>query len=135
MNRFGKIINIEFKEKKYQSKSNSPEKDFRAQEERRVLFIGRVLQGTTKKELIKKFRPFCRIVSMQYQEHTDNFAYVTFTSSADAYQAVVHGKDPSLYSILCYDRRQGLLKRISGLKRRGGPSLSEGYYKGRQRKS
>ncbi|KAG8300611.1 nuclear receptor transcription coactivator activity protein [Homalodisca vitripennis] len=86
--------------------SSSPEKEFRAQEERRVLFVGRILKGTTKEELTKKFLPFGRIVSMQYQEHTENFAYVTFASSADAYQAVVHGKDESLYSILRYDRRK-----------------------------
>ncbi|XP_046671116.1 guanine nucleotide-binding protein-like 3 homolog [Homalodisca vitripennis] len=89
----------------YLDKSSSPEKEFRAQEERRVLFVGRIVKGTTKQELTKTFLPFGRIVSIEFQEHTENFAYVTFASSADAYQAVVHGKDAPIYSILRYDRR------------------------------
>ncbi|XP_046684737.1 peroxisome proliferator-activated receptor gamma coactivator 1-alpha-like [Homalodisca vitripennis] len=88
------------------SGSHSPQRSFLAQEERRVLFIGRILKEMTMDDLKTRFQRFGTIISIDFNEKTDNFAYITYASSADAYQAVVYGKDQTLFKILRYDRRK-----------------------------
>ncbi|KAG8270363.1 nuclear receptor transcription coactivator activity protein [Homalodisca vitripennis] len=81
---------------------------FLVQEERRVLFIGKILSETTVDDLKTTFQRLGKIINIQFQEYTDNSLYVTYASSADTYQAVVHGKDDTLFLILRYDRRKAL---------------------------
>ncbi|XP_069187951.1 uncharacterized protein [Procambarus clarkii] len=66
-------------------------------EERRVIYIGRISEGTTKADLRHRFQKFGDIVdiSVHFREHGDNYGFVTFKSRDEAYNAVEHGNDDS----------------------------------------
>ncbi|XP_032680603.1 pinin isoform X2 [Odontomachus brunneus] len=64
-------------------------------EERRVVYVGGIEDGTTKAELRKRFEKFGRIVevSLHFRTQAINFGFVTFEYKDDAYKAVEHGND------------------------------------------
>ncbi|CAH1964974.1 unnamed protein product [Acanthoscelides obtectus] len=64
-------------------------------EERRVIYVGRLLPTSTRDELRKRFQKFGPItnVSLHKREHGDNYGFVTFANKLDAYEAIEHGND------------------------------------------
>ncbi|XP_054266392.1 serine/arginine repetitive matrix protein 2-like [Macrosteles quadrilineatus] len=83
-------------------------------EERRVIYVGRIDEGTTKADLRKRFQQFGPIVdiSVHFRERGDNYGFVTFAYKADAYKAVEHGNDdPKLPRYdLCFGGRRAFCK-------------------------
>lgn len=83
-------------------------------EERRVIYIGRISEGTTKGDLRRRFQKFGEIVdiSVHFREHGDNYGFVTFKNRDEAYYAVEHGNDdPSLPRYdLCFGGRRAFCR-------------------------
>lgn len=83
-------------------------------EERRVIYVGRIEEGTTKAHLRERFQVFGPIVdiSVHFRERGDNYGFVTFAYKVDAYEAVEHGNDdPSLpHYDLCFGGRRAFCK-------------------------
>ncbi|XP_067007504.2 serine-rich adhesin for platelets [Anabrus simplex] len=83
-------------------------------EERRVIYVGRIDEGTSKAELRRRFEVFGPIVdiSVHFREHGDNYGFVTFAYKVDAYEAVEHGNDdPNLPRYdLCFGGRRAFCK-------------------------
>nr|CAD7262093.1 unnamed protein product [Timema shepardi] len=83
-------------------------------EERRVIYVGRIDEGTTKAELRRRFEAFGPIIdiSVHFREHGDNYGFVTFAYKMDAYDAVEHGNDnPNLPKYdLCFGGRRAFCK-------------------------
>jgi len=83
-------------------------------EERRVIYVGRIDEGTTKADLRTRFQQFGSIVdiSVHFRERGDNYGFVTFAFKADAYKAVEHGNDdPKLPRYdLCFGGRRAFCK-------------------------
>ncbi|XP_042216282.1 uncharacterized protein LOC121862250 isoform X2 [Homarus americanus] len=83
-------------------------------EERRVIYIGRISEGTTKGDLRRRFQKFGDIVdiSVHFREHGDNYGFVTYKNRDEAYNAVEHGNDdPSVPRYdLCFGGRRAFCK-------------------------
>ncbi|XP_046648283.1 peroxisome proliferator-activated receptor gamma coactivator 1-alpha-like [Daphnia pulicaria] len=64
-------------------------------EERRVIYVGKLADGTTRSDLRQRFEPFGPVVdiSLHFRERGDNYGFVTFSYKVDAYEAVEHGND------------------------------------------
>ncbi|KAI9557771.1 hypothetical protein GHT06_014519 [Daphnia sinensis] len=64
-------------------------------EERRVIYVGKLADGTTRSDLRRRFEPFGPVVdiSLHFRERGDNYGFVTFAYKVDAYEAVEHGND------------------------------------------
>lgn len=64
-------------------------------EERRVVYVGNIPEGTTRFDLRQRFGRFGAIeeVSVHFRDRGDNYGFVTFVSTQDAYEAVEHGND------------------------------------------
>ncbi|XP_077501999.1 uncharacterized protein LOC144113009 [Amblyomma americanum] len=79
-------------------------------EERRVIYVGNIPEGTTRLDLRERFARFGHIeeVSVHFRDHGDNYGFVTFLRGADAYEAVEHGNDdPKLPRFdLCFGGRR-----------------------------
>lgn len=79
-------------------------------EERRVIYVGNIPEGTTRTDLRQRFAQFGCIeeVSVHFRDRGDNYGFVTFRQSRDAYQAVEHGNDdPKLPRFdLCFGGRR-----------------------------
>lgn len=62
-------------------------------EERRIVYVGKIPQDYTKSQLRKRFRRFGEIeeVSTHFREAGDNYGFVTFAYTCDAYAAVEKG--------------------------------------------
>ncbi|XP_071445138.1 uncharacterized protein [Hetaerina americana] len=104
-------------------------------EERRVIYVGRLAEGTTKADLRHRFEVFGEIIdiSVHFREHGDNYGFVTFAYKVDAYEAVEHGNDdPSLPKYdLCFGGRRAFCKvRYSDLDAMSTWSSSGGGFKG-----
>lgn len=76
----------------------SEKEKIRQVEERRVIYVGRIEEGTTKAHLRERFSVFGPIIdiSVHFREHGDNYGFVTFAYKVDAYEAVEHGNDDPL---------------------------------------
>ncbi|XP_049811064.1 mucin-5AC-like isoform X4 [Schistocerca nitens] len=83
-------------------------------EERRVIYVGRIDEGTSKAQLRKRFEVFGPIIdiSVHFREHGDNYGFVTYMYKKDAYEAVEHGNDdPHLPQYdLCFGGRRAFCK-------------------------
>ncbi|BES96556.1 RNA recognition motif. (a.k.a. RRM, RBD, or RNP domain) [Nesidiocoris tenuis] len=83
-------------------------------EERRVVYVGRIDEGTTKIQLRERFQRFGHIVdiSLHFRERGDNYGFVTFASKADAYKAVEHGNDnpKEMRYEICFGGRRAFCK-------------------------
>ncbi|CAN7999767.1 unnamed protein product [Ixodes pacificus] len=79
-------------------------------EERRVIYVGNIPEGTTRTDLRQRFAQFGNIeeVSVHFRDRGDNYGFVTFMQSRDAYEAVEHGNDdPKLPRFdLCFGGRR-----------------------------
>ncbi|XP_062852094.1 peroxisome proliferator-activated receptor gamma coactivator-related protein 1 [Trichomycterus rosablanca] len=80
----------------YESRCNNEEnrkhKD-KAIEERRVVYIGRIHGGMTRKELRERFSCFGEIeeCTVHFREHGDNYGFVTYYNTRDAFNAIENG--------------------------------------------
>lgn len=79
-------------------------------DERRVIYVGNIPEGTTRLALRERFARFGHIeeVSVHFRDHGDNYGFVTFLRGSDAYEAVEHGNDdPKLPQFdLCFGGRR-----------------------------
>ena len=96
------------KEKKYQKEKKSQV------EERRVVYCGKIEEGTLKSDLRARFQLFGPVldVSLHFRERGDNYGFITFENQEDAYNAVERGnEDPNLpiYD-LCFGGRRAFCK-------------------------
>jgi len=102
------------KEKKEQERRHRQQERQRQVEERRVVYVGRIQEGTLKADLRSRFQVFGPIVdiSVHFRDHGDNYGFVTFQYKVDAYAAVEHGNDdPSLPQLdLCFGGRRAFCK-------------------------
>ncbi|OPL20295.1 peroxisome 1-like proliferator-activated receptor gamma coactivator-related protein, partial [Mytilus galloprovincialis] len=59
-------------------------------EERRIIYVGKVPNDYTRKKLHTRFQRFGEIeeVSLHFREHGDNYGFVTFLYTCDAYAAI-----------------------------------------------
>ncbi|XP_019699791.1 NK-tumor recognition protein isoform X2 [Harpegnathos saltator] len=64
-------------------------------EERKVVYVGGIENGTTKADLRQRFRSFGTIkeISLHFRTQAISFGFVTFEDKNDAYRAVEHGND------------------------------------------
>lgn len=62
-------------------------------EERRIIYVGKVPNDYTRKKLHTRFQRFGEIeeVSLHFREHGDNYGFVTFLYTCDAYAAIEKG--------------------------------------------
>lgn len=83
-------------------------------EERRVIYIGRINDDTTKAEVRHRFKRYGDIVdiSVHFREYGDNYGFVTYKNREGAYNAVEHGNDdPTLPKYdLCFGGRRAFCK-------------------------
>lgn len=83
-------------------------------EERRVIYVGRLEEGTTKAQLRERFACFGPIVdiSLHFREKGDNYGFVTFAYKIDAYDAVDRGNDPPHHPKydICFGGRRAFCK-------------------------
>lgn len=64
-------------------------------EERRVIYVGGIAEGTLRADLRQRFEQFGPILdmSLHFRERGSNYGFVTFKYKVDAYAAVEHGND------------------------------------------
>ncbi|CAH1784279.1 unnamed protein product [Owenia fusiformis] len=64
-------------------------------EERRIVYVGRIGSNCVPKDLERRFERFGPIdkVTVHFRENGDNYGFVTFTYSCDAYACVEKGND------------------------------------------
>lgn len=83
-------------------------------EERRVVYVGRISEGTTRADLRKRFEVFGPIeeISVHFRDRGDNYGFVTFTNKKDAFVAIEHGNDDTSYPKvdLCFGGRRAFCK-------------------------
>ncbi|XP_066981097.1 uncharacterized protein [Macrobrachium rosenbergii] len=83
-------------------------------EERRVIYVGRITEGTTKAELRRRFQKFGTIldISVHFRERGDNYGFVTYMNKDEAYNAVEHGNDDPSYPRydLCFGGRRAFCR-------------------------
>uniref|UniRef100_UPI00358FA790 peroxisome proliferator-activated receptor gamma coactivator-related protein 1-like isoform X2 n=1 Tax=Myxine glutinosa TaxID=7769 RepID=UPI00358FA790 len=65
----------------------------KAIDERRVVYIGKILDGTTTMDLRQRFQVFGEVenCSVHFREYRDNYAFVTYRFTCDAFAAVEKG--------------------------------------------
>ncbi|MBN3321911.1 PPRC1 protein, partial [Atractosteus spatula] len=87
-----------------------------SQEERRVVYIGKIRGGMTRKELKERFSLFGEIeeCTLHFREHGDNYGFVTYTHTHDAFTAIEKGnklRNPDeLPFDLCFGGRRQFCK-------------------------
>merc|ERR1719510_765197 len=83
-------------------------------EERRVVYVGRITEGTTRADLRKRFETFGAIeeISVHFRDRGDNYGFVTFRNKADAFNAIEQGNDDTSYPKvdLCFGGRRAFCK-------------------------
>lgn len=62
-------------------------------EERRIIYVGKIPNDYTRKKLYSRFQRFGAIeeVSLHFREHGDNYGFVTYEYTCDAYAAIEKG--------------------------------------------
>ncbi|XP_022248591.1 peroxisome proliferator-activated receptor gamma coactivator-related protein 1-like isoform X2 [Limulus polyphemus] len=89
-------------------------KKFLEVEERRVIYVGNIPEGTTRTDLRNRFCKFGPIeeVSVHLRDHGDNYGFVTFHNRSDAFEALEHGNDDASYPKvdLCFGGRRQFCK-------------------------
>jgi len=96
------------KEKKYQKEKKSQV------DERRIVYCGKIEEGTLKSDLRARFQMFGPItdVSLHFRERGDNYGFITFENQEDAYNAVERGNEDQNLPIydLCFGGRRAFCK-------------------------
>lgn len=81
-----------------------------AKEERRIVYIGKISDKTTKDDVWRRFRPFGPIekVTVHFREKGDNYAFVTFFDYSSAAEAIERGNDDLNLPVLdiCFGGRR-----------------------------
>jgi hypothetical protein len=74
-------------------RKNKEEEQARAMEERRIVYVGKIPDGYTKRQLYQRFQSFGEIkeVKLNFREHGDNYGFVTFAYACDAITAKEKG--------------------------------------------
>ncbi|XP_060071270.1 NK-tumor recognition protein-like [Ylistrum balloti] len=64
-------------------------------EERRIIYVGRIPSDYTRRDMRRRFQRFGEIehVQLHFREHGDNYGFVTFSYTCDAYAAIEKGND------------------------------------------
>lgn len=64
-------------------------------EDRKVIYVGGIEEGTLKSDLRARFEAFGPVVdiSVHFRDRGDNYGFLTFQHQADAYAAIEHGND------------------------------------------
>ncbi|XP_060529333.1 uncharacterized protein LOC132703843 isoform X2 [Cylas formicarius] len=81
------------------NQNNIDREHLNAVEERRIIYVGRIKQGTSKDDLRSKFKKFGPItnISLHFRDqgynHLENYGFVTFKYKEDAHEAYEHGND------------------------------------------
>ncbi|KAI8490753.1 Peroxisome proliferator-activated receptor gamma, coactivator [Branchiostoma belcheri] len=82
-------------------------------EERRVVYVGKIRVGTTKGDLRRRFQRFGPIeeVSVHFRDAGDNYGFVTFKYTCDAFAAIEEGNQDlgpreAVYDLCFGGRRQ-----------------------------
>nr|XP_020457201.1 peroxisome proliferator-activated receptor gamma coactivator-related protein 1 [Monopterus albus] len=84
----------------------------KATEERRVVYVGRIRGTMTQKELRERFSFFGEIedCTLHFRDHGDNYGFVTYYSTKDAFTAIENGgklrKPDELPFDLCFGGRR-----------------------------
>jgi len=93
---------------------NGSQKQQRQVEERRVVYVGRIAEGTTRAEIRARFEVFGPIeeISVHFRDRGDNYGFVTFHNKKDAFSAIEHGNDDTSYPRvdLCFGGRRAFCK-------------------------
>jgi len=86
----------------------------RRNEERRIVYVGKISEGTTRADLRKRFEVFGPIleISVHFRDRGDNYGFITFKYKVDAYEAIEHGNDDPSYPTvdLCFGGRRAFCK-------------------------
>jgi len=109
-----------------------PQKQQRQVEERRVVYVGRIAEGTTRAEIRTRFEVFGPIeeISVHFRDRGDNYGFVTFDSKKDAFNAIEHGNDDTSYPKvdLCFGGRRAFCKeKYADLDSGGASRLDRGH--------
>ncbi|CAG2106977.1 unnamed protein product [Medioppia subpectinata] len=66
-------------------------------DERKIIYVGKIPDGTTKTDIRHWFGRFGAIkeVSVHFRDYGDNYAFVTFYKRCDAYEAIEHANEDS----------------------------------------
>ncbi|XP_046557274.1 LOW QUALITY PROTEIN: uncharacterized protein LOC124266524 [Haliotis rubra] len=82
-----------FERRRMARQSKREEEKNRQIEERRIVYVGKIPEGYTRRELRKRFGRFGDIedVSVHFREYGDNYGFVTFNYTCDAYAAIEQG--------------------------------------------
>ncbi|RUS84571.1 hypothetical protein EGW08_007666 [Elysia chlorotica] len=82
-------------ERAAQKKKAREEEKIRAMEERRVVYVGKIPENFTKRQLHQRFQCFGEIkeVKLNFREHGDNYGFVTFAYACDAIAAKEKGNN------------------------------------------
>ncbi|XP_043912191.1 peroxisome proliferator-activated receptor gamma coactivator-related protein 1 isoform X2 [Protopterus annectens] len=77
----------------------------RAIEERRVIYIGKIHNGMTRAELKERFSVFGEIeeCTLHFREESDNYGFVTYFNTKDAFKAIENGHKLRLPNELGFD--------------------------------
>lgn len=96
------------------SRVRTPSKQQRQVEERRVVYVGRISENTSRADLRKRFEVFGPIeeISVHFRDRGDNYGFVTFMSKNDAFAAIEHGNDDTSQPKvdLCFGGRRAFCK-------------------------
>jgi len=83
-------------------------------EERRIVYVGKIEEGTLKSDLRSRFEVFGPIldISMHFRERGENYGFLTFKNTDDAKKAIEHGnKDAGLPQYdLCFGGRRNFCR-------------------------
>jgi len=102
------------RERREQERRQRQQDTKRQVEERRVVYVGGIQEGTLKDDLRRRFQVFGPIleISLHFRDHGDNYGFVTFQYKVDAYAAVERGNDDSSQPAydLCFGGRRAFCK-------------------------
>uniref|UniRef100_A0A0B7ABY6 RRM domain-containing protein n=1 Tax=Arion vulgaris TaxID=1028688 RepID=A0A0B7ABY6_9EUPU len=88
-NRHSVSLEVKMSEKR----KRKEEEQVKAMEERRIVYVGKIPDGYTKKQLYQRFQNFGEIrdVKVNFREHGDNYGFVTYAYACDAIAAKEKG--------------------------------------------
>lgn len=102
------------RQRREQEERHNYQESNRQVEERRVVFVGKIAEGTTRADLRKRFEVFGPIIeiSVHFRDNGDNYGFVTFKYKVDAYEAIEHGNDdPTFQTVdICFGGRRTFCK-------------------------
>merc|ERR1719283_554363 len=102
------------RQRREQESRHLDQEEERRNEERRIVYVGKIAEGTTRADLRKRFEVFGPIleISVHFRDRGDNYGFITFKYKVDAYEAIEHGNDDPSYPTvdLCFGGRRAFCK-------------------------